>query len=283
MQTVFVWGEDEDRSGAETGLLPILLEDSAPTAGDTITLPMTMPYVAGILAGTDGGSVDGTTALTTYRGYTGFWIDGRLASPGIGGPGVNNLRIHRGTTGRYEHNKDCLYDWFDDPVLLGEGPNGIAGDTVTAYADTADWAGNAIAAWICLFVTDTKLPTLPHQITHVCKYTTGAIAAALTWEKEQITLDDDIPTGRYIIWEASLTTCTGIAARLIIPGVPFRPAFIPRRFAHAAQWQRPNECLHPGGIPFEYKGGTPNVRVEICCEAAETPLSGYFGLQYLGK
>jgi len=281
-QTVFVWGEDEDRSEAELGLIPILLEDSAVTAGDTITIPSTFPFIAGIHAGTDGGTIDGTEHA--QHPYTGYWIDGRLAAPGIGGPGVNNLRIHRGTTGRNKFNDACIYDWFDNPIKVGEGPNGIAGDTLTAYADTADWAGNAIVAFIALYVTDTRLPVMPHTITHVAKWTpTTALAAALTWEKEMITLDDDIPTGRYLIWEAGLTSCTAIAARLIVPGVPFRPAFRPRRFAHGPAPHQPNDCIHPGGIPFNYKGGTLNVRVEWCAEAAETALSGYFGLEYLGK
>lgn len=279
-QTVFVWGEDEDRSGAETGMIPILLEDSCPTAGDTMTIPAIFPYVAGIHAGTDGGTTG--TAASTFE-YTGYWIDGRLTAPGMGGPGVINLRIHRGTCGRREFDDRCIYDYFDNPILVGEGPNGIAGDTIAAFADTADWADNAIAAWIALYVSDTKLPVMPHRITHVAKWTTGAISAALTWEKEQLTLDDDLPTGRYLIWEAGLTSCTAIACRFIIPGVGFRPAIRPRRFAMGPAPEQPNECIHPGGIPMSYKGGVLNVRAEICCEVAETPLGGYFGLEYLGK
>ena len=267
-QTVFVWAESEDKSGVETGLAA-LADDQAVTSGDTIQIPDTYPFVAGALVGTE----SATYVIT----------DARLAAPGIGGPGVNNLRLHKAyaATGS---KKGVLYDWFDNPVRLGEGPNGLAGDTLTAYSLEADQAGVAHKNSISLFVTDTRLPLVPHQLSHPdVKFTTGAIAAAFTWEKKALVLDDDIPTGRYLLWEAELCSATSIAARFIVPGVPFRPAIIPTRTQAESAPKQPNKCIHPGGIPFVYKGGTLNVKLEYCAETTDTALSGRLGLQYLGK
>jgi hypothetical protein len=278
-QTVFVWAEDEDKSGAETGLAA-LTDDLAVTSGDTIQIPEQYQYIAGVLVGTE------------FPDYV--ITDARLSAPGIGGPGVNNMRLHKAYAGSeklvdttFVGTRDIegvIYDYFDNPVKVGEGPNGIGGDTITAYSLEADEAGVAHMNSISLFVTNTRLPIVPHTLTHPdVKFTTAAIAAGLTWEKKTLVLDDDIPTGRYLIWEAELCSATAIAARLVVPGLGYRPAFIPTRTQAEAAPKQPNRCLHPGGIPIEYKGGSLTCKVEFCAETTDTPLSGRLGMQYLGK
>lgn len=276
-QTVFVWAEDEDRSAAETGLAAVLNEDQAVVSGDTIQIPDIYPYVAGILVGTE------------FPDF--FMVAARLASTGIGGPGVNNLRLHKaynGDDGELDaaaigvRNEACIYNWFDNPLKLGEGPNGIAGDTLTAYSLETDEAGVAHFNSISLFVSDTRLPYMPHNITHTPTFTMAAITAAVTWEKKNIVLDDDIPPGRYLLWGVDICSATAIAARVVVPGVPFRPAFIPRRVEREG-FTQPNHCLHPGGIPIVYKGGTLNSKIEYCAEATDTALSGNLYLEYQGK
>jgi hypothetical protein len=276
-QTCFAWAEDEDRSAAETGLAAALGETTATTSGDTITIPDIYPFVAGVLVGTE------------FPDY--FIVDARLASPGIGGPGVNNWRFHkayRGDNGELDtaaigvRDEGCMYNFMDNPIRVGEGPNGIAGDTLTAYSLETDETGVAHFNSIVLFVTDTKLPLMPHNLTHIVKFTTGAVTTAVTWANLALTLDDDIPPGRYTLWGADVTSATAIAARLQIPGVPFRPAFVPKRVENE-NFSQPNRCLHPGGIPIVYKGGTLNVRLDLLAETTDTPLSGALYLEYTGK
>lgn len=271
-QTCFVWAEDQDRSGVETGLLAVP-DDQTVTSGDTIQIPEIYPYIAGIYAGTE----------TT--GYP--LVDARLASTGIAGPGINNLRIHRGGAG-VTRNEGCLYDFFDNPVKFGEGPNGLAGDTLTAFSLENDHATTLHINYIVLFVTDTKLPEMPHTISHMPKFTMAAISAGVDaaggdWEKKALVLDDDIPVGRYLLWGIDVVSATAIAARVIIPGLGFRPAFVPRRTEAEAGYRQPNRCIHPGGVPFSYKGGTLTIKVEYLAETTDTALSGTLYIQYLGK
>jgi hypothetical protein len=277
-QTCFAWCEDEDRSAAETGLAAVLAEDLAVSSGDLIEIPDNYFFVAGIQAGSE------------FPDYP--LIDARLASPGIGGPGINNLRLHRSWAGKDNEldtsnigsrNPEAMYNYFKEPIRVGEGPNGIAGDTLTAYSLETDESGVAHFNSIVLFVTDTKLPNMPHKITHTVKATVGAIGASVTWEKKTLTLDDDIPVGRYLLWGADLVSASAIAARFQIPGIAdFRPAIVPRRTQ-----QEPlhplNKCIHPGGIPFNYKGGTMGLKLEYCAEATDTALSLHLELEYLGK
>lgn len=277
-QTCYAWVEDEDRSGAEKGLLAALVEDSTYFVGDKIQIPEVFPFVAAVWAGTE------------FPDYP--LIDARLASPGIGGKGVNNLRIHKSWAGKDNEldtsnigsrNPDAMYDYFNNPILLGEGPNGIGGDILTAYSLETDEAGVAHFNNIVLFVTNTKLPYVEHTLTHPqVKGTLGAIATAATWEKKTITLDDDLPVGRYILWGCDLVSASAIAARLVVPGVDFRPAFVPRRTQSEAMHPL-NRCIHPGGIPIAYKGGVLNLKVEYCAETTDTALSFAMDLEYVGK
>lgn len=274
-QTVFVWAEDEDRSGAETGLAA-LADDQAVTSGDTITIPEIYPFIAGYLAGTE------------FPDYP--IIDARLAAPAIGGHGVNNLRIHKAYAGAEglldtakigSKNPGNVYDFFDNPIKPGRTEAGLAGETVTAYSVETDETGVAHFNSISLFVTNTRLPYQPHRITHIAKFTMAAIATALTWEAKALVLDDTLPTGRYTIWGADIVSATAIGARLISTNLNWRPGFIPRR--NQVEAMHPlNLCLHPGGIPFRYMGGSPTVKVEYCAETTDTALSGALFLEYHG-
>jgi len=267
-QTVFVWAEDEDKSGVETGLAALASDQTANTSGDKITIPDAYPYIAAILAGTE---------FSTY-----IWIDGRLAAPNIGGPGVNSLRLHKAYSAAATKKPGNVYDFFDMPLAVGTGENNIAGDTLTAYSLETDEAGVAHMNSISLFVTNTRLPAQPHKLTHVVKFTTAAIATGLTWEAKSLVLDDDLPVGAYKLWGADLCSATAIAARFIVPKVGFRPAFIPRR-TQAEEPHPFNQCIHPGGVPFAYEGGALTLKLEFCAETTDTPLSGALFLEYLGK
>jgi len=267
-QTVVVWMETEDKSGAETGLAALASDQTVNTSGDKITIPDAYPYIAAALVG---------TANATYP-----IIDARLAAPNIGGPGVNNLRLHKAYAAASTKRPGAVYDFFDAPLAVGTGENNIAGDTLTAYSLETDEAGVGHYNSISLFVTNTRLPPMPHKLTHVVKFTTAAITTAATWEAKSLVLDDDIPVGAYKLWGADLCSATAVAARLIVPKVGFRPAFIPRR----SQVEEPhpfNQCIHPGGVPFAYEGGALTLKLEFCAETTDTPLSGALFLEYLGK
>ena len=269
-QTVLVWAEDEDRSGVETGLAAIT-DDTINTSGDKITIPDGLPYIAGILVGTEG---------ATY-----IITDARLASPNIGGTGVNNLRLHKAYGSATTKKPGNVYDFFGAPLKVGSAPNFLGGDTVTAYSLEADEAGVAHMNSISLFVTDTKLPYYNHPnpaVTHVVKFTTAAIAAALTWEAKALVLDDDLPVGDYRLWGADLCSATAIAARFIGNKTwGCRPGFIPRR-TQAEEPHPFNQWIHPGGLPFTYRGGALGLKLEFCAEATDTPLSGALFLQKTG-
>jgi len=237
------------------------------TSGDKVTIPDLYPYLALVQVGTE---------FSTY-----IIIDARLASPGIGGKGVNNLRLHKAFAAKDKSPGMC-YDFLNNPLLVGEGKNGLAGDTVTAYSLETDEAGVPHMNHIAMIVSNTKLPNQPHNITHIAKFTTTAIATGLTWEAKTITLDDDLPVGSYRLWGADLCSASAIAARFINDKWGFRPAFIPRRI----QTETPNplnECIHPGGLPFEYRGGALTIKLEFIAETTDTPLSGALFLEYLGQ
>lgn len=266
-QSVFVWAESEDKSAAETGLAAVE-DQTVVTSGDKITIPEAFPFIAGILAGTENSSY--------------VWTDGRLASPGIGGKGINNLRIHKAYSSASLKKPGNVYDWFDMPVRVGEGDDGLAGDTVTAYSLEADESGVAHSNSISLFMTNTRLPYQRHNITHIAKFVTGAISSGLTWEAKTLTLDDDLPVGQYRLWGADLCSATAIAARFINPNWGFRPGFIPRR-TQAEEPHPFNRCIHPGGLAFNYKGGALALKLEWMAETTDTPLSGALFLEYLGQ
>jgi hypothetical protein len=272
-QTVFVWAEDEDRSGTETGLAA-LTDEQTTVSGDTIDIPPIYPGIAGIYAGTE------------FAEYP--LIDARLAAPGIAGPGVNSLKIHTGyaqndgdagsATIQGQRKPGSMLNHFDNPLMLGPDNRGIAGMTLTGYSLETDEAGVAHMNSISLFVSNTALPYVPHRVTHVATFTMGAIAAGLTWESKSLTLDYDLPVGSYRVHEVDIVSATAIAARLVTPELNWRAAFVPRR-SGGEEIHLLNKCIHPGGIPFTYRGGTLPLKVEYCAETTDTALSGTLWLE----
>lgn len=247
-QTVIAWAEDEDRSGAETGLAVVAGESITYTAGDVIEQPSMYPLYAMYYAGTE------------FDAYPLDYV--RFASPNINGKGVNSQYIRRG--GVTDKFNSGILDFTTFPMF------GTPGQQITAYSLEDDEGGTAHMNYGCIILSDGPIPYGPRPITHILDCTaTAALAAGLTWETEVPTINQDIPAGTYIIHGADMVSASGIASRLIIPGVDHRPAFIPRHDVEDPVHPF-NMCINPAGYKLVHKGGTVNFTLEHCALTTDT-------------
>ena len=252
MHTVMAWGEDEDRSGAETGLAG-LADDLFVVSGDTIEMPTGYPYVAMAYV------------MTEFAAYQ--LIKARLTAPSITQRPLQLTRnLHAGVALQSEFG---VYDWRHMPIGPGNPPFIKAGDKITAYSYEEDEAGVAHKNSIALIVSDGAIPIglSPANIIHHC--TPGAaIATALTWQTITLTESNALEAGTYDMYGADVVSASAIAARFIFPGNNDvgRPAVIPRRIESqglhpfSAMWGKPVRFTYPGGLP----------KLELVCETTDT-------------
>jgi hypothetical protein len=250
MQTCLVWSEDEDRSGAETGLAAIATEDQTYITGDKIRFMEALPFVNLICAGTE------------FAAYP--LIEARLNAPNINGSGVSNLRINRGVAGVFDPTTVGNYSAF--PLNWGH----LGGNMITAYSYEDDEAGVAHFNHIILVVSNGAIPITPKPITHMPKCTLAATGAAVTWKSNTPTLADELPAGRYRLWGADFVSATALACRFKLPGYDYRPAVLGRR--NEQDGVHPfNTSFSNSGYLIDYQGGTLNFQAEYVCYANETP------------
>jgi hypothetical protein len=256
-QTVYVWAEDEDRSGAETGLTA-LADQTAVIQGDTVLMPSQYPYMTAWYAGTE------------FASYP--LIDARLNAPNINGKGLNDLRIHRG------------YDVSFIPGAVVDAQRyphmGAPGEPVGAYSLETDEAGVSHFNHVAVIVSDGPLPFSDKPMTHIASCTVSAVTAN-TWTTQTPVLDDTLPAGRYILWGADVVSATCFGARFIIPNYPDRPAIIPRRKVND-EMHKFNRCINPDGYIFDHKGSSLVLQLELACYTTDTPLAIKLFLQKIG-
>jgi hypothetical protein len=257
-QTCYAWSEDEDRSGAETGLAAVA-DQTAIIVGDTVLMPTNYPLIAA------------TYSRTEFAAYP--LVDSRFNAPNINGAGHNNLRIHRGDD--VVTKPGTVVDMFRYPKL------GSAADPIAAYSLDTDEAGVAHFNSMVMIVSDGPLPYSHKPITHQVSCTVGALTAN-TWTTATPTLDDTLPSGKYRMWGSDMVCVDAVAARWIIPNYDERPAFIPKRL-QADEGHPFNRCINPDGYIFNHWGSTLVLQLEALATSAATPSSVTLYLERIGN
>jgi hypothetical protein len=258
-QTVIVWAEDEDRSGAETGLAaisdPILFQ-----TGDLHEIPTKWTWWAGF------------QPMTEFAAYPLQYV--RLNSPNINGKGINNLRLTRSSAGPTKALNYNDHGAFPFP--------GVPGNVVTAFSLEDDEAGVAHYNSMSAFLATGPIgPFTPKPITHMPEVTVAATGAAVTWKQDTPTLTDALPHGTYRLWGARFISATAIACRFILPGVNHRPAVPVVR--NEEDTEHPfARAINPAGYVFNHKGNTMDITMEYMAAANETPGKCALYLQKIG-
>lgn len=230
-QTCHAWLEDEDRSGAVTGIAAIA-DDLVKTSGDNLRFRADMPLIALMYGWTE---------------FTAYVIDNlKLSAPTIAG---NPLRIRRGVSLNYL-NEGQIVDMRENP-FAGMRP----GDNITVEGFEADEAGVAHYLGLVVIVSDGAIPEIPPlPLTHIhhCEATaTGAGA----WTQLSLTETDALPAGEYQMLGADVMHASLVAARFVFKGVEARPAVIPRSLttdhlhSFSRYWGKPIKFTMPDGLP----------------------------------
>lgn len=232
-QSVVAWLEDEDRSGAETGLAAIT-DSTIFTTGDSLRLSSKMPKIAMLYAWTEFAAYE-VAAM-------------RLAAPSLG---QNPIRFNRGFALEYIGTKGIVYDFRHSPL-----DRITPGDLITAYGYEDDEAGVAHYLGIAAIVCNAPIPKGPApKITHIHRCTGGAATAA-TWSALTLTETDTLPAGKYKMFGARVEAATALAARFIFNEyTESRPAVIPVRSSDnelhpfSEYWGKGIEFTMPNGLP----------------------------------
>lgn len=233
-QTAHVWLEDEDRSGAATGLAAIA-DDLIITSGDNLRLRKDVPLIA---------LMYGWTEFTTYA-----FNQAKISSPTIAG---NPLRITKGVSLNYASG--LVYDFRDHPIGIIR-----PGDNVTAEGYEADEAGVAHYTGVVIIVSNAPIPKIsPMPITHIHRCTATATGAG-AWTQLSLTEQDALPSGIYNMLGARVEHASAVAARFVFKGVELRPAVIPV--------SRVQDSVHPFSqfwgkpIAFEMPDNLPDIEI----------------------
>ena len=234
-QTVHAWLEDEDRSGAVTGLAAVT-DDLVVTSGDNLRLRRDMPLIA---------MMYGWTEFTTYA-----FNQLKLTSPTIAG---NPLRLTKGIDLNFL-NDGQIYDFRDNPLGIIR-----PGDNVTVEGYEADEAGVAHYLGLVAVVSDGSIPKKsPLPVSHIHRCTATATAAG-AWTQLALTEVDALPAGTYQMLGARVEHASLVAARFIFKGMEARPGVIPTTLA--------KDNVHPFSqfwgkpIPFTMPDGLPDIEV----------------------
>ena len=148
---------------------------------------------------------------------------------------------------------------LENPIQL------TAGEALNANSTNSGAA--ATEQYVFVWLADSPVtPFTGGQIFH--ELATGAITAvADTWTNGALTLNDDLPAGRYAVVGFRAEGATLIAARLIFVGQAFRPMVI----GYDDEADIEDTIFRDGalGVLGEFEHDTPP-RLEIMCEAADT-------------
>lgn len=241
-QTVHAWLEDEDRSGAATGLAAIA-DDLINTSGDNLRLRADLRKIAMMYFWTE------------FAAYPPVLVTIEAASIR-----QNPIRLTKGVALNYI-SEGQIYDLRNTPLPLIR-----AGDDVKATGYEADEAGVAHYTGVALIVSNAPIPIVaPVPMNHIHRCTVGA-ATAGAWSKLSLTEQDPLPPGDYYMMGARVESATAFAARFMFKGLEVRPAVIPctrsQDLVHPFSrfWGKPIKFTMPDGLP----------KLELLACAAET-------------
>jgi hypothetical protein len=245
---VVVWSEDEDRSGASTGLAGLADNNQGTiVSGDNLRLPAGYPYVYMMYAFTEFAGYPPQRAIITQASLS--------AKP---------ITINKGVALNYL-GPGQLYDFRHAPLKLKTGEN----TTVQMLED--DEAGVAHVNAVVLFLTNslqgikTGKPPMPLTHIHTCTIAQMTINA---WTNSALTELNPLEEGDYICWGGRVTSATPISARLVFPGIDERPPLIP--VAREEDPTHPyNEYWGTSKYRFRMPDGLPSI--DMVCGATETP------------
>lgn len=234
-QTCHAWLQDEDRSGAATGLAAIA-DDLVITESDNLRLRTDVNQVALAYMWTE------FTAYAAERAT--------ITSPLIAN---NPVILTHGVSLNYA-NPSQIYDFREAPMIWAR-----PGDNLSVEAYEADESGVAHFLGLVIVVSDGAIPFGPRpQLTHIHRCTVGAASAA-AWSQLALTEINALPAGEYTMWGARVEGATTVAARFVFKGQELRPAVIPVT--------RSIDSLHPfsqfwgKGVNFVMPDGLPDLEI----------------------
>lgn len=196
-----------------------------------------------------------------------FWTEFAAYPPVIGTLSAasirqNPLRFTRGIALNYL-SEGQIVDWRNAP-----NPSVRGGDDLSFTAYEADEAGVAHYVGGVVVVTNAPIPISPPPgivANKVHRCTVGASDAA-AWSTLQLTEQDPLPPGDYLMLGARVESATAVAARFLMRGIEPRPAVIPVT--------RSQDNLHPfsrfWGMPIKFTMPDGLPQLEILTTAAET-------------
>ncbi len=237
-QTCHAWLEDEDRSGAATGIAAIA-DDLCITSGDNLRFRKDLSKIALLYAWTE------------FAAYAVNQI--RLSAPTIAG---QPIRVTKGVALNYLA-EGLIYDFRDQPLDLIR-----PGDNVTANGYEEDEAGVAHYLGLVAIVTNAPIPKVPTMpITHIHRCT-ATLTGAAAWTQLALTEVDALPAGEYNMLGARVECATAVAARFVFKGLEPRPAVIPTTrsqdhvHSFSQYWGKP--------VPFKMPDNLPDLDILEC-------------------
>lgn len=205
MRHMIAWGATAAGSDGEYANISAIQDGVIFSAGDDIRVPADLSNLAG-LASVNNNDQSGPTRITSPR----LRRRANVYAP---------LVTADGTIG----DQYPYLQWIKSPIVLTPEESlryqrsvpTVAGTTSIGVAELSDGAMQPIMGdFISLRVTATV---------------TGG---ALDWHNGQITFDEILPTGWYMVVGMTWTGVNGIAARLQLPGFPYRPGCLMRSGAN---------------------------------------------------
>jgi len=237
------WLEDEDRSGAATGLAAVTDDDMIITSGDKLRLKTPHEQVA-----------------LAY-----LWAEFAAYVPVIATmshPLGNPLILTKGIGLNYL-NEGQIYDFRSDTFKGFK-----AGDDMTVTGYETDEAGISHYLGLVLIVADGNIPTGPIPTPDIIHRCTVGAATEATWTPLALTEVNALPAGQYDMLGARVESATAVAARFIFPGLTTeRPAVIP--VTRSVDPVHPFSRFWGKAYRFTMPDGLPTL--EMLAAAAETP------------
>ena len=245
---VVAWLEDEDRSGAATGLSAVADNDqNVITSGDNLRFPQGYPYVYM------------TYFLTEFSAYP---IQRATVSQASR---ANNPFIMNKGIAKNFLSPNQIYDFRRKPQKWNTGED----TTVQSVED--DEAGVAHKNAVVFFLTDSSngirggRPPMP--ITHVHTCTIGSMTTDV-WTSSSLTEINALPRGEFICWGGRIHSASPAVFRLNFDNIDDRPPLIP--CASETEPTHPyNEFWGTSKYKFSIPDGLPSI--DGLCLASETP------------
>jgi hypothetical protein len=243
MFTTFAFHESVDAAGAQENLTPALADATVRTQGDRIYVPeltQAVLFAAGVGSGGNGTArVETPELLKLGRHYI--------------------APVNGGTDGNIEPDTPQVVEDLRQaplPLVKGEGMLGTVHSNTTAAA----------LQWIVVWTADGPIApdTRPHFTTRATGTTT---VVAQTWSLCPLTLDENLPRGRYAIIGMRALGATCIAARMVLPGQGPRPGVLGVDAVTDLQWPG---FRHGGMGSFGEWEDTDALQAEFLCNAADS-------------